>query len=226
MINKENMWAGQHPILDELSKVYKAIHCAQWFDHEGYDMFYRRELENNYDATEPFSILSLAHVLRRRTLLPACLMGHSRPGSGISRREELLFHTWTLSDPARCNEGYSTETDDYGKGRRDEFDQDDYIYPIPESLFWTDGEEEQSPADYVPDWTEVVPTKDPHEERLRDSMRRIGSKSIKLPEEILAAHKELDLGFSLRFVSFCAAETTGDPGRYDLWAWLRNSKRG
>ena len=189
-INERNIWAGQHPVVDELFELYRAIFLSQSAVRPqvgpAHDV-HLPWLQNKCDASDPSFILTLAHFLRRRVVPPISIAGNTSLGSNLDQTEELLFQAWILSDPGRCG--------DFSGDRRVPFDQDDYPNPVTDSLFWKEGEG-QWPCDFVPDWIKAPRTHGHEEELIRDNIRRDDTRDKKL------RMYDRDLGFAETQVRF------------------------
>ena len=206
VIDDNSIWAGQHPIVDELFALYKAIFRSQSAARHRVGPakgFHSPPIKTEYDASDPNFILILAHFLKDRIVPPDRSFESYRSGSIIHPTEKLLFQAWILSDPGRC-EGPSLHPSEDRARRREPFDQDDYPYPVPDSLFWTQGDEGQEPSDFVPEWRSVPRADSGMGDLIKDSIRRDDTRLGKL------ITKDTDLGFAETQVTFDLRAVTFD----------------
>jgi len=153
-ITNESMWTRQHHAMDEVFCILWSL--FRWFQHE----------DTPNSCNVPEATWHLARSLRRRALLPkvasALVPKHNDHQRSISRntkrktksnndadldpREALLFREWVLTIP-------------HTTGRMDgdppEFEEDGYLYPVPDELFWSEGDEGKWDAEEVPEWISV-----------------------------------------------------------------------
>ena len=186
VVDNDNLWAGQHAIIDELSELYNSIYHSQ------------SPLQYCLDASRPEFLLDLAHMLRRRTVSPDSSFGQSKFDKNMDRTENLLFQAWILSDPGRCNLDHGNKVDAFGNRRRPEFDQDDYTCPAPEFLFWREGDEGSWPSHFIPEWKEVPQVDDAESEQWIDGIRRCDT-FVPNEKNVMPAS---DLGFTQFGVRF------------------------
>ncbi|MCJ1250304.1 hypothetical protein MMC30_007530 [Trapelia coarctata] len=150
VITNESMWTRQHRAMDEVFTVLWSL--FRWFQHE----------DTPNTCNVPEATWHLARSLRRRALHPkvAAFLGpkhsdHERSltcntkrkfDTGLDARETLLFREWVLTIP-------------HTTGRMDEdppeFEEDGYLYPVPEELFWKEGDEGKWDGGEVPEWITV-----------------------------------------------------------------------
>ena len=140
VITNESMWTRQHPVMDEVFAILWSL--FRWFQHG----------DTPNTCNVPEASWHLARSLRRRALLPrvaAALIpkhpDHQRflsrktryntkriGGVDLGARESLLFREWVLTIPHTT--GRMAEDPE-------EFEEDGYMYPIPDELFWNEGDE-------------------------------------------------------------------------------------
>ena len=200
IVDDKSIWAGQHPMVDELFELFKAIFSSQSATRPQVgptNGIHSPRLENKCDAADPDFILTLAHTLKGRIGPPYPAYDKAKSSSNdIDPTEKLLFQAWVLSDPGRCDESAPLQVESYGSARREPFDQDDYPYPVPESLFWEEGDEGQWPSGFVPEWPKVPRLENSVGEVMRDNTRRA---DIRHPIMIV---RDTDLGFTETEASF------------------------
>ena len=203
IIDNRNIWAGQHPMVDELFELYKGIFLSQSAVRPQVgpsNGVHSPQLENKCDAADPNFILALAHILKQRIVPPSLSYENSRSGSNIDPTERFLFEAWALSDPGRCDESSPLEGDEDGDGRREPFDQDDYPYSVPDSLFWKEGDEEQWPSDLIPEWRKAPQVNNHIGELIRDNIRRNDAQEMRM----IIKNQDIGLGFTEIEVTFSA----------------------
>lgn len=63
-----------------------------------------------------------------------------------------------------------------------DFEEDGYMYPIPDELFWKDGDEGKWGGEEVPEWT-TGPAKEEAEGETNGKKRKIGEAGVEEEEE-------------------------------------------
>ena len=148
VITNESMWAGQHRALDEIAEVLWSF--FYWFKQT------QNPTDLNTDSEE--CVWHLARFCRRNIVLPQvptdnALFPTNRIKAGLpSLRESLLFRPWVIQSPAPGRDFAGAE-ESHGPHRL--FDEDAVLYPFPDDLFWTEGDEGEWEGDGAPPWREV-----------------------------------------------------------------------
>lgn len=141
VITNESMWKGQHPIMEEVFTIL-------WSLFRLFQKSHHRATCEGAEAT-----WHLARSLRRRCLLskasaaaflkPETQKPSRRTKGWLDAREAFHFREWVLTVP------YTTGRQDDDP---DEFEEDGYVYPVPEDLFWEAGDEGDWEGKEVPVW--------------------------------------------------------------------------
>ncbi|MCJ1435595.1 hypothetical protein MMC27_004969 [Xylographa pallens] len=136
VISNKSMWAGQNRIEDEVFETLWPL--FNWFCDN-----YRGGAVHG--CTDPEAVWKMAESVRRRavqpkvppntgadsTRHPRAIGGNKR---GLTPAEAMLFRAWILAEP-----NYTDRRTSAGKPRK--FEEDAYLYPVPDELFWKDGDE-------------------------------------------------------------------------------------
>ena len=149
VISNLNMWACQHRVVDEVFEIlYSFFHLFR----------YNGKHSIAFDCSTPQALWRLSLDFRRRMILPevnSTIYDRSR-FSGLTLREAALFRAWVFADPSRYFATTPATQESRSEPSRDVFlDEEDFVYPIPTELFWTDGEESDWNKDGVPLWRDV-----------------------------------------------------------------------
>lgn len=180
------MWAGQHRAQDEIAEVL-------WSFFHYFHQEMRKELPNPTDGNgtnEERCVWHLARSFRRRIVLPEVPSDDtpqanmpSRPGGGRPRlRESLLFRPWVFYTPKVPDRDHQAIENDENPPHFS-FDEENYLYPFPDGLFWKDGDEGEWTHEGVPAWREVG-----RDAKAGDGVRRngLGAEEVILTEETMA----------------------------------------
>ena len=62
----------------------------------------------------------------------------------------MLFRHWVLAEPLPRNR--MIDENDQLRVKRDNFEEGAYLYPVPDELFWNDGDEGEWDGVDVPEW--------------------------------------------------------------------------
>ncbi|MCJ1402518.1 hypothetical protein MMC11_005738 [Xylographa trunciseda] len=149
VITNKSMWAGQNRVADEVFEILWSL--FDWF---------RRRNDNRVvrNCTEPEAVWHMAESIRRRAVQPEIPQSYGVPSTRYSRiiasnrrvlspAEMMLFRAWVLAEPI-CNDRRT-----FHPPRN--FEDDAYLYPVPDELFWKDGMEGEWSGEYVPQWRYV-----------------------------------------------------------------------
>ena len=147
VVSNLDMWACQHRVVDEVFEILRSFFYM--FRNSG-------DNGGTYDCTTPQVIRHLFQDFRRRAILPMVdPNGKDQTHvSGLPLREAMLFRAWVFAEPIR----YFTKASGTTQQNRSEpsndayLDEEDFVYPIPDELFWTYGEEGDWNKDSVPLW--------------------------------------------------------------------------
>lgn len=157
VITNDSMWVGQHHALDEIAKVLWSF--FHWFNDIQGDLASIEKIETDSEEC----VWHLARFCRRRIVLPQVpidnvLFPSKERKAGLpSLRESILFRPWVFQSPTsgpRFNgDGFNGDGGAHRPHRL--FDQDAVLYPFPDDLFWTEGDEGEWEGDGAPPWREV-----------------------------------------------------------------------
>jgi hypothetical protein len=174
VITNESMWTGQNPAMDEVSAVLWSL--FRWF----------QDVNPVNTCDTPDAAWHLTRSLRRRALLPECAsalgprpIGHRREKSKridtgiLDAREALLFREWVLMIPHTTGRLVMDWRD---------FEEDGYMYPIPDELFWKEGDEGKWDGEEVPAWT-AGPAEEDEGRGTKGKKRKIGEAGVEEDEE-------------------------------------------
>lgn len=172
VINNDNMWAGQHHALDEITEIlYSMFH---WFNQAAWITNFRgpRLLGpwHFHGDPEPLGtntkecIWHTARLCRRRLILPGISSDNggydhrisSSPGKSVKApvpilRESLLFRPWVFHTPKRQQWDILLAERD-SRTAHPLFDENGVRYPFPDELFWKEGDEGEWDEDGAPSW--------------------------------------------------------------------------
>ena len=138
VISNTNMWACQHRVMDEVFEILWPL----------FHRFIEKSKIRSADMSDPEAILYMAKSFRRRCILPnvttqstssATTSQRAAPGV-LDPREAALFRAWVFAVPYYV---YREFTDDWDE-RGGVFDEEAYMYPVPDELFWKDEDVQMS----------------------------------------------------------------------------------
>lgn len=185
-ITNENMWAGQHRVLDEISEI-----IWSFFHLFSLDALTDFATGNGVDAE--LCVWELARSFRRRIVLPEVPAEDAQRASTLSRRagfptlrESLLFRPWVFYTPKQPDREYVELMNDEDPPH-EFFDEDNVRYPFPDHLFWKVGDEGEWEGEGVPIWRAVGKNAKAGEGVRRKRLTK---------EEMEVTGKELDLVLS------------------------------
>ena len=149
VISNLNMWACQHRVVDEVFEIlYSFFHLFRYNDKNSMA----------FDCSTPQALWHLSKDFRRRAILPEVnsKIKTQRHSSGLPLREAVLFRAWVFAEPSRYFAAKSAGQGSRSEPSRDAYlDDEDFVYPIPTELFWTDGDEGDWNKDDIPLWRDV-----------------------------------------------------------------------
>ncbi|MCJ1280695.1 hypothetical protein MMC26_000012 [Xylographa opegraphella] len=172
VISNRSMWAGQNRIEDEVFETLWPL--FNWFCDNCEGGAVR-------GCTNPDAVWKMAESVRRRAVQPKVPSHGGADGIGLSTRaaasgkrglttaEAMLFRAWVHAEPSYAE----WKTRRLGQRR---FEEDAYLYPVPDELFWREGDEGQWSGGEVPQWR-YVPVDAEAEGRL-ESRKRKSSDSL------------------------------------------------
>ncbi|MCJ1383844.1 hypothetical protein MMC17_006958 [Xylographa soralifera] len=159
VVTNKSMWAGQNRIEDEVFETLWPL--FNWFCDS-----YRGGVVRN--CTDPDVVWKMAESIRRRAVQPKVPQNNGADSirstraiasskRGLTAAEAMLFRVWVFAEP-----NYTDRRTSSDKPRK--FEEDAYLYPVPDELFWKDGDEGDWSGEYVPQWryVPVDETEDPH----------------------------------------------------------------
>ena len=147
VISNHNMWACQHRVVDEVFEILNSF----------FHLFsFGVNLSRQYTCATPEALWHLASDFRWRAILPEVPAARNKRThkSGLLLREAMLFRAWVFAEPCRL-----TATA-FIRHENDQVtfpycDEEDFIYPVPEELFWKGVEEGTHEGDGVPLWRDI-----------------------------------------------------------------------
>lgn len=147
-ITKENMWASQHRVLDEISELLWVF--FHWFVEA-----MRSGPDGDIDVLEdgPAGCWRLARSFRRRLILSEVPSDRAGSAGLPSLRESLLFRPWAFRSPRKPDREYSDI--EIANPSHDLFDEEAVLYPFPDKLFWDPTDEGSWNEGGVPTWSDV-----------------------------------------------------------------------
>ena len=172
VITNQSMWACQHGAMDEVYKILWSLY--HWFTWS--KMKHKRS-----DCAQPMAVWYMAQSIRRRAASPKIssvpAAGNKRSAarnitSGLTAREAMLFRQWILAEPSHRNRKFRPNHISHFRQPRPGFEEDAYLYPVPDELFWKDGDEGKWDSEYVPQWRDV-PDEDKKGEEPANRKRKV-----------------------------------------------------
>ena len=147
VITKRSMWAGQNHVTDDVFGIL-------WALSEIFRINARHGTIRGCTSTE--AVWHMAAYVRRRAVQPrfgqsneadstriARTTAHSRRGP--SAAEARLFRAWVLAEPIRRDRRAHFE-------KSPPFEEDAFMYPVPDELFWKDRDAGEWNGEDVPPW--------------------------------------------------------------------------
>ncbi|MCJ1390913.1 hypothetical protein MMC18_003774 [Xylographa bjoerkii] len=147
VITNKSMWAGQNSVTDEVSEILWSL--FDWFrGNERHGMV--------RNCTDSECVWQMAESIRRRAVQPKMPQNNGADSirstraiasnrRGLSPAEVMLFRAWALAEP-----NYKDRRT-LSRAPRN-FEEDAYLYPVPDELFWKDGMEGDWSGEYMPQW--------------------------------------------------------------------------
>lgn len=150
VITNKSMWACQDRVMDEVFEVLWTL--FYWFQ--------QGEREQNVMPAQTcdsfHAVWHMALAFRRRAVDPPeaapprshndKLVRQALEQSGLTPREAMLFRAWAFAEPDCTDRTWAPAACPF-------FEEDGIMYPVPDELFWKDGDEGDS-GEYVPQWTD------------------------------------------------------------------------
>lgn len=136
VISNTNMWACQHRVIDEVFELLWSL----------FHQFTESSKVHSARISSPEATWYMAKSFRRRCILPKATTPstsstttsrRAAPGT-LDPREAALFRAWLFAVPYYAFRGFS---DDWHERHRP-FDEEAYMYPVPDELFWKDAHED------------------------------------------------------------------------------------
>ena len=137
VISNTNMWACQHRVMDEVFEILWSLF------HQFTESI---KINNSATIVGHHATWYMAKSFRRRCILPKVTTPDTKSSTTASRnskgtiagnmgpREAALFREWVFAVPSYVDREFSEEYSERGIA----FDEEAYMYPVPDELFWKD----------------------------------------------------------------------------------------
>lgn len=155
VITNENIWAGQHRVLDEMAEILWSM--FHWFNQIVSETILRPRSQPRsgpISADHPESVWHLARSCRRRIVLPQVVDDQNTCDIVYPPREALLFRQWAFRSPVIV--GWERGETQINSSKHTLFNALAVQYPFPDNLFWEDGDEGEWSEEGVPPWRDSL----------------------------------------------------------------------
>ncbi|MCJ1477625.1 hypothetical protein MMC13_006298 [Lambiella insularis] len=158
VISNTSMWACQNRVMDDVFDVLCLL--SHYFQRDESHI----SRMSGFTCASSDAVWHMARAFRRRAVHPPTDAPHLRSNndkqklaalqrSGLTTREALLFRAWVFAEP---------EYRDRMRRREDgepPFEEDAILYPVPDELFWKDGDEGDY-GEFVAQWSDYPAEKE------------------------------------------------------------------